>query len=77
MKMTLGTWIKVNYGTHIRLNEALGLGKNSVNRWYNSDPKRFFMYLPQMAKWSETQPQDLIDMIEQRIEDVKAIRGND
>jgi len=77
MSMTLGTWIKVNFGTHIRLNEALGVGKNSVNRWYNTDPKRFFMYLPQMTKWSDTEATEIIQMIEQRIEDVKAIRGRD
>ena len=45
--MTLGTWIKVKFGTHTKLNDTLGLGKNTINRWYNSDPKRFFMYLPQ------------------------------
>tara|TARA_R110000803_G_scaffold54610_1_gene111332 strand:- start:145 stop:375 length:231 start_codon:yes stop_codon:yes gene_type:complete len=72
--MTLQTWIKINFGTHQRLNDALGLGKNTVNRWYNSDPKRFFMYLPQMAKRSETDPKELIDMIEQRVDDVKALR---
>jgi len=75
--MTLGTWIKVKFGTHQRLNDALGVGKNTVNRWYNTDPKRFFMYLPQLAKWSDTDPEDLIKMIEQRCDDVRALRLND
>ena len=71
----MGTWIKVKFGTHQRLNDALGLGKNTVNRWYNQDPKRFFMYLPQMAKWSDTDAKELIDMIEQRVEDVRVLRA--
>mgnify|MGYP003655002878 CR=1 FL=1 len=75
MKMTMGTWIKVKFGTHQRLNDALGLGKNTVNRWYNQGPKRFFMYLPQMAKWSDTDAKELIDMIEQRVEDVRVLRA--
>jgi|TARA_R110001606_G_scaffold361460_1_gene514575 hypothetical protein len=73
--MTLGTWIKVKFGTHNKLNETLGLGKNTINRWYNSDPKRFFMYLPQLSKWSDTEPNDLLSMIEERIEDVEALRN--
>ena len=75
MKMTMGTWIKDKFGTQQRLNDALGLGKNTVNRWYNEDPKRFFMYLPQMSKWSDTESQELIDMIEQRVEDVRVLRS--
>jgi|TARA_R110000765_G_scaffold172128_4_gene276944 hypothetical protein len=73
--MTMQTWIKKNFGTHQKLNDALGLGKNTVNRWYNTDPKRFFMYLPQLSKWSDTDPAAMVDMIEQRIEDVKALRA--
>ncbi len=73
--MTLGTWIKVKFGTHIKLNESLGLGKNTVNRWYNTDPKRFLMYLPQLVKWSDTQAITIISMIEEREEDVKALRN--
>lgn len=75
MKMTMGTWIKDKFGTQQRLNDALGLGKNTVNRWYNEDPKRFFMYLPQMSRWSDTESQELIDMIEQRVEDVRVLRS--
>lgn len=75
MKMTMGTWIKDKFGTQQRLNDALGLGKNTVNRWYNEDPKRFFMYLPQMSRWSDTESQELIDMIEQRVEDVRVLRA--
>ena len=75
--MTLQTWIKIKFGTHQRLNESLGLGKNTVNRWYNTDPKRFFMYLPQMAKGSDTDPKELIGLIEQRVDDVKALRSLD
>lgn len=59
------------------MNDALGVGKNTVNRWYNTDPKRFFMYLPQMAKWSDTDPKELIKMIEQRCDDVRALRSDD
>jgi hypothetical protein len=33
------------------------------------------MYLPQMAKGSDTDPKELIGMIEQRVDDVKALRG--
>ncbi len=73
--MTLGTWIKVNYGSHQQLNDSLGLGKNTIGRWYNNDPKRFFMYLPKMSRDSSTQPVELLAMIEGRVEDVKALRG--
>jgi hypothetical protein len=73
--MTLGTWIKVKFGTHIKLNEALGLGKNTVNRWYNTDPKRFLMYLTQLSKWSDTEVVEIINMISQREEDVAALRN--
>jgi len=73
--MTLGTWIKVKFGTHIKLNDALGLGKNTVNRWYNTDPKRFLMYLPELTKWSDTEAVAIITMITERGEDVKALRG--
>ena len=72
--MTMGTWIKINCGTHTKMNDALGLGKNTVNRWYNKDPKRFFMYLPQLSKWSNTDSKELLGMIEERVEDVKALR---
>ena len=75
--MTMGTWIKVKFGTHQRLNDALGLGKNTVNRWYNTDPKRFFMHLPEMAKYGDTDPKELIEMIEQRCADVKVLRHGD
>lgn len=73
-QMTMGTWIKVKFGTHQKLNDALGLGRNTVNRWYNSDPKRFFMYLPQMAKWSDTPSEEVIRMIEQRVDDVRCLK---
>jgi len=75
-QVTLGTWIKVKFGTHQKLNDALGLGRNTVNRWYNTDPKRFFMYLPQMAKWSDTPSEEVIRMIEQRVEDVRCLKEN-
>lgn len=73
--MTLGTWIKVNHGTHQKLNDALGLSRHTVNRWYNQDPKRFFMYIPQLAKSSDTDLSELIKMIEERCDDVQALRG--
>ena len=76
-QMTMGTWIKVKFGTHNKLNDALGLGRNTVNRWYNSDPKRFFMYLPQLAKWSDTDVEEVMRMIEQRVEDVRCLKAHD
>lgn len=71
----MGTWIKVKYGTHRNMEEALGLGRNTVNRWYNTDPKRFLMYLPQMSATSDTDAKDLMAMIEQRVEDVRCLKG--
>ena len=76
-QMTMGTWIKIKFGTHKKLDDALGLGRNTVNRWYNSDPKRFFMYLPQLAKWSDTPVNDVMDMIEQRVQDVRCLKSHD
>ena len=76
-QMTMGTWIKIKFGTHNKLNDALGLGRNTVNRWYNTDPKRFFMYLPQLSKWSDTDVKEVMDMIEQRVEDVRCLKAHD
>ncbi len=73
--MTLGTWIKIKFGTHVKLNDTLGLGKNTINRWFNTDPKRFYMYLPQLSKWTDTDAKELVDMIEQRVEDVNALKN--
>jgi hypothetical protein len=74
--MTMGTWIKIKFGTHAKLNDALGLGKNTVNRWYNHDPKRFLMYLPELAQQSETDTSELLHIIEGRVEDVKSLKGS-
>ena len=74
--MTMGTWIKVKYGTHREMEAALGLGRNTVNRWYNTDPKRFYMYLPEMSRTSDTDPKQLMSMIEQRVEDVRCLKGD-
>jgi len=73
--MTLGTWIKLNHGTHGKLSEFLGKSRHTVNRWYNEDPKRFFLYLPQLKRSSNTDLKDLIQMIEERCDDVQALRG--
>ena len=73
--MTLGTWIKVNYSSQAKLNNELGLGKNTVTRWFNTDPKRLFLYIPQLSKASDTKLEELIQMIEERCEDVRALRG--
>lgn len=75
--MTLGTWIKVKFQTHNKLNDTLGLGRNTVNRWYNTDPKRFYLHLPELCKWSDTEPKDVMAMIEQRVEDVRHLKSDD
>lgn len=70
----MGAFIKIHFGTHERLNDALGLSKNTVNRWYNSNPKRFYMYLPQLQKWSNEPTENILEMINQRCDDVQAIK---
>jgi len=70
----MGAFIKIHFGTHERLNDALGLSKNTVNRWYNSNPKRFYMYLPQLQKWSNETTENILEMINQRCDDVQAIK---
>ena len=47
---------------------------NTVNRWYNSNPRQFFMYLPELQKFSGEPIDQIIEMIKIRIEDVKSIR---
>ena len=70
----MGAFIKIHFKTHERLNDALGLSKNTVNRWYNSNPKRFYMYLPQLQKFSNEPTENLLKMINQRCDDVQAIK---
>lgn len=70
----MGAFIKIHFKTHERLNDALGLSKNTVNRWYNSNPKRFYMYIPQLQKWSNETTENIIEMINQRCDDVQAIK---
>lgn len=70
----MGAFIKIHFGTHERLNDALGLSKNTVNRWYNSNPKRFYMYIPQLQKWSNETTENILEMINQRCDDVQAIK---
>ena len=64
---SMGAFIKVHFGTHAKLNDALGLGKNTVNRWYNSNPRQFFMYLPELQKWSGEPTDQIIEMIKTTI----------
>ena len=45
--MTLETFIKIKFGTQNKLGEALEVGQNTVNRWYNNDPKKFFTHVQQ------------------------------
>ena len=71
--MTLNTWIKINYGTQGKFNESLGLAQNTVNRWYNHNPKQFLLYIPKLSKETDTSYDDLCKMIEDRIEDVKLL----
>jgi hypothetical protein len=70
----MGAFIKIHFKTHERLNDALGLSKNTVNRWYNSNPKRFYMYIPQLQKWSNETTENILEMINQRCDDVQAIK---
>jgi len=71
---SMGAFIKIHFKTHERLNDALGLSKNTVNRWYNSNPKRFYMYLPQLQKFSNEPTENILEMINQRCDDVQAIK---
>jgi hypothetical protein len=71
---SMGAFIKIHFKTHERLNDALGLSKNTINRWYNSNPKKFYMYLPELHKFSKEPMDDMIEMIKQRCDDVQAIQ---
>ena len=71
---SMGAFIKVHFKTHKRLDECLRLGQNTVSRWYNKDPKKFFMYLPELQKWSNEPVQDIISMIQQRQLDVEEMK---
>lgn len=71
---SMGAFIKVHYGTHAKLNDKLGLGKNTVNRWYNSNPRQFLLYLPELQEHSGEPLEQIMEMIKIRIEDVKSIR---
>tara|TARA_R110000751_G_scaffold255759_1_gene355305 strand:- start:1229 stop:1459 length:231 start_codon:yes stop_codon:yes gene_type:complete len=73
--MILGNWIELKFGSQKRLNDSLLLGRDSVNRWYNHDPKKLFMYVPQLARFSDTPVDEVIRMIEDRVKDVKAGRN--
>ena len=73
--MTLATFIKVKFGTQERLSESLLLHPKTVNKWYNNDPKKLFMYATQMAKYSDTPTQEIVQMIEDRVDDVKHLKG--
>ncbi len=70
--MTLGAWIKLKFHSQELLNTALLLTKGSINRWYNQDPKKLFMYVPQLSKFGDTPTSEIVKMIEQRCDDVKA-----
>jgi len=70
----MGAFIKIHFKSHKRLNECLMLGQNTVSRWYNKDPKKFFMYLPQLQKWTNEPMEDIIYMIQQRQLDVEEMK---
>lgn len=74
-KLSMSVWIRINFGTHAKMNESLGLGKNTVNRWFNEDPRKFFQYLPTLSRLSGTSVEKLVPIIEQRITDVEALRS--
>ena len=74
-KITMSVWIRINFGTHAKLNEELGLGKNTINRWFNSDPKKFYQHLPKLSALGKTPVDQMVEMIEQRIVDVDALRS--
>lgn len=71
----MSVWIRIKFGTHAKLNESLGLGKNTVNRWFNEDPRKFFQHLPEMSRLGETPVENMVEIIEQRITDVNALRS--
>ena len=73
---SMGAFIKVHFKTHDRLNDTLGLSRNTINRWYNSNPKKFYMYLTELNNFTQEPIADLIVMIKQRCDDVQAIREN-
>ena len=73
--MTLGTFIKVKFGTQGHLSESLELHMNSVNKWYMNDPKKLFMHVNSIAKWSDTPVEEVVRMIEERCDDVKHLQS--
>lgn len=75
--MTLGAWIKLKFHSQELLNSALCLTKGRVNSYYNKDPKKLFMYVPQLSKFGDTSTSEIVKMIEQRCDDVKARKALD
>jgi|AOAMet1_18_M0_10_1038524.scaffolds.fasta_scaffold07021_2 hypothetical protein len=73
--MTLGTFIKVKFGTQGHLSESLELHMNTVNKWYMNDPKKLFMHVNSIAKWSDTPVEEVVRMIEERCDDVKHLQS--
>jgi len=73
--MTLGTYIKVKFGTQDKLDEVLMLKQNTVNRWYNNDPKKLFTHVQQLAKFGDSTAEEVIRMIEERCDDVKHLQS--
>mgnify|MGYP003135687392 CR=1 FL=1 len=73
--MTLATFIKVKFGTQERLSKSLQLHAKTVNKWYNNDPKKLFMFAREIAKFSDTPTEEVIQMIEDRCDDVRHLKG--
>ena len=57
------------------MNIRLGLSKNTVNRWFNNDPKKFYTHITKISEETDTTTKDLIKMVEQRIEDLKLLKA--
>tara|TARA_R100001440_G_scaffold61179_2_gene81036 strand:+ start:9231 stop:9455 length:225 start_codon:yes stop_codon:yes gene_type:complete len=73
--MTLATFIKVKFGTQERLSKSLKLHAKTVNKWYNNDPKKLFMFATEIAKFSDTPTEQVIKMIEDRCDDVRYLKS--
>ena len=75
-EMTLETFIKIKFGTQNKLGEALEVGQNTVNRWYNQDPKKFFTHVQQLSKWGDVPVAEVVEMIEKRCTDVRHLQAD-
>tara|TARA_R110000751_G_scaffold126086_4_gene227923 strand:+ start:88 stop:315 length:228 start_codon:yes stop_codon:yes gene_type:complete len=73
--ISLDTWVKVQFGGQDKLEQRLGLGSKTVNRWYNNDPRKFLQYISVLHLITDTPVTEIVEMVEQRSKDVMAIKG--